>query len=80
MVAIKNHPEGSLLYGDEGILRSDKTTIVERGLLERFDEFERLAKAFRKKAEESILYDDLDQERVEEMHLFYSAEEFEEFE
>jgi len=80
MVAIKILQEGMLLYGDEGIFRSVKTTIGERGLLERFDEFERLAKAFRKKAEESILYDDLDQERVEEMHLFYSAEEFEEFE
>jgi hypothetical protein len=80
MVAIKILQEGMLLYGNEDLYHTIKTIIEERGLLERFDEFERLANVFRKKAEESILYDNLDQARVEEMHLFYSAEEFEEFE
>jgi hypothetical protein len=80
MVAIKILQEGVLLYGNEDLFRTVKTIIEKKGLLERFDEFERLAKAFRKKAEESILYDDLSQAAVEEMHLFYSAEEFEEFE
>ncbi|HOE16570.1 MAG TPA: hypothetical protein PLX02_03765 [Syntrophorhabdaceae bacterium] len=80
MVAIKILQEGVLLHGDEELFRAVKKIIKEKGLQERFDEFERLAKVFRKRAEESILYDDLDQAAVEEMHLFYSAEEFEEFE
>lgn len=80
MVAIKILQEGMLLYGSEDLYHTIKKIIEERGLLERFDVFERLAKVFRKKAEESILYDNLDKARVEEMHLFYSAEEFEEFE
>jgi len=80
MVACKILQEGVLLYGNENLYHTIKAIIKENGVLEKLDEFERLAKIFREKAEESILFNDLDKAKVEEMHLFYSAEEFEEFE
>jgi energy-coupling factor transporter ATP-binding protein EcfA2 len=80
MVAGKIIQEGVLLYGSENLYRTIKTIIQENGVLEKLDELKRVAKIFREKAEESILLNDLDKTTVEEMHLFYSAEEFEEFE
>lgn len=80
MVACKILQEGVWLWGSEAIFHSVKTLLRQRGVLERIDEFERAARLFRKNAEESILVHDLDEARVEEMHLFYSVEEFEEFE
>ena len=80
MVAIKILQEGLLVYGSEDLFHAVKTIIEENGLPEKLDELERLAKLFRKKAEESILDNSLDKEEIKEMHLFYSAEEFEEFE
>jgi hypothetical protein len=80
MVAIKILQEGLLLYGNESLYRTIKTIIQENGIPERLDELEMLAKISRNKAEESILGNSLDREKIKEMHLFYSAEEFEEFE
>lgn len=80
MVACKILQEGVLLYGNEYLYHTIKTIIKENGVLEKLDEFVRLARIFREKAEESILFNDLDKAKVEEMHIFYSAEEFEEFE
>lgn len=80
MVAMKILQEGLLVYGSEDIYRSVKTIIQEKGLPEKLDELEKLAKIFRHKAEKSILDDSLDKEKIKEMYLFYSAEEFEEFE
>ena len=80
MVASKILQEGVLLYGSECLYHNIKTILRENGVLEKLHEFERTAKIFRERAEESILLNDLDKAKVEEMHLFYSAEEFEEFE
>jgi len=80
MVAIKILQEGLLVYGSEELFNAVKTIIQQNGLPEKLDELERLAKIFRKKAEESILDNSMDKEKIKEMHLFYSAEEFEEFE
>jgi hypothetical protein len=80
MVAIKILQEGVLLYGSERLLHTVKTILEEEGLTEKLEELERLANIFRKEAEELILNSSLDRAQVEEMHLFYSAEEFEEFE
>jgi hypothetical protein len=80
MVAVKILQEGLLLYGSENLYHTIKTIIQENGLPEKLDELERLAEIFRNKAEESILDNSLDKEKIKEMHLFYSAEEFEEFE
>jgi len=80
MVAIKILQEGLLIYGNEDLFHTVKAIIEENGLPERLGELERLAKIFRKRAEESILDNSLDKEKIKKMHLFYSAEEFEEFE
>ena len=80
MVAIKILQEGLLLYGSEDLFRAVKTIIRENGLIEKLDELERQAETFRKKAEESILENSLGKEKIQEMRLFYPAEEFEEFE
>jgi len=80
MVAIKILQEGLLVYGSEDLFHNVKIIIEENGLPEKLDELERLAKIFRKKAEESMLENTLDKEKIKEMHLFYSTEEFEEFE
>jgi hypothetical protein len=80
MVAIKILQEGALLYGSENIYHTVKTIIQENSLPEKLEELEELANIFRNKAEKSILDDSLTKEEIKEMHLFYSAEEFEEFE
>jgi hypothetical protein len=80
MVAIKILQEGLLLYGSENLYQSIKAIIQDNGLPEKLDELERLARIFRNKAEESILDNTVDKDKIREMHLFYSAEEFEEFE
>ncbi len=80
MVAIKILQEGMLVYGNEDLFRTVKTIIEENGLIEKLNELEERAKLFRKKAEDSILDDSMDKEQIKEAHLFYSAEEFEEFE
>jgi hypothetical protein len=80
MVAMKILQEGWMLYGSQNLYHTVKTIIQENGLPEKLDELERLAKLFRNKAEESILDNRMDKDKIKEMHLFYSAEEFEEFE
>jgi hypothetical protein len=79
MVAIKILQEGLLVYGSEDLFHSVKAIIKENGLPEKLDELETLAEVFRNKAENSILDASLDKEEIKKMHLFYSAEEFEEF-
>ncbi len=80
MVAMKILQEGVLIHGSRELFGEIKGMIEEKGLLARLSELEGLAETFRRKAEESILYEGLNKEAVERMHLFYSAEEFEEFE
>jgi len=80
MVAIKILQEGLLVYGSEDVFHTVKRIINENRLAEKLDELEGLANIFRSKAENSILDGSLDKEEIKRMHLFYSAEEFEEFE
>ncbi len=80
MVAVKILDEGVFLHGSEEIFRAVKDIIRERGLDGRLAELEARAHVFRSRAEMSILDGSLNGEKIKETHLFYSAEEFEEFE
>jgi len=80
MVAVKILREGLLVYGSEELFYTVKKIIDENGLPEKLDELQRLAELFRRKAEESLLGNTMDKEEIKKLHLFYSAEEFEEFE
>lgn len=80
MVAVKILREGVLVYGSETLFYTVKKIIEENRLPERLDELQRLAELFRTKAEEAILGNTMDKEEIRKQHLFYSAEEFEEFE
>jgi hypothetical protein len=80
MVAVKILDEGVFLHGSEEIFRAVKDIIRERGLDGRLAELEARAHVFRSRAEMSILDGRLNGEKIKETHLFYSAEEFEEFE
>jgi len=80
MGAVKILDEGVFLHGSEEIFRAVKDIIHERGLDSRLAELEARAHVFRLRAELSILDGSLNGEKIKETHLFYSAEEFEEFE
>ncbi|MBP1747845.1 MAG: hypothetical protein H6Q52_384 [Deltaproteobacteria bacterium] len=80
MVVIKILDEGQLLAGSEHIYRTVKSILEENGLPGKVRSFEDRALVFRKKAEELILSDSADEKMIKDMHLFYSTEEYEEFE
>ena len=69
-----------MLYGSERLFYSVKKILEENRLPEKLDELQHLAELFRRKAEESILGNTMDKEEIKKLHLFYSAEEIEEFE
>ena len=80
MVAVKILDEGQFLAGSEEIYKKVKSMLEERGLPRKLKELEEGAVSFRKKAEELILSDSIDEKMIKDMHLFYSTEEYEEFE
>lgn len=80
MVACKILQESILIHGSEVMFAKVKSIIEQSPAPKKLEEFEAIAAGFREKAEQSILFDGLGEAEVEEMHLFYSAEEFEEFE
>jgi len=80
MVAVKILDEGVLLYGSEKVFGDVKKILEEKDLPHRLHDLEVLAHYSRLAAEASILNDNLDVGTIRKMHLFYSAEEFEEFE
>ena len=80
MVAVKILHEGILLGGSESLFGIVKSLLEEHGLRRRMEELEERAAVFRKNAEELILRDNADEKMIKDMHLFYSAEEYEEFE
>jgi hypothetical protein len=80
MVAIKILDEGRLLGGSEDIYRAVKSMLDEHDLPRRLKELEKNAISFRRRAEELILSDSIDEKMIKDMHLFYSTEEYEEFE
>lgn len=79
-VAIKILHEGVLLYGSEELFDTVKTILKDHGLDERLGELERQARTHREDVEEALLNDRLDKETIRNTHIFYSADEFEEFE
>jgi hypothetical protein len=80
MVACKILQEGTLLYGSDKIFQRVKRMLRETGVSEKLAAMEKQALSFRNEAEQYLLYDDLEKLRDGEAHLFYPAEESEEFE
>lgn len=80
IVACKILHEGTLLYGSEKIFHSVKTLLKEHGIIQKLNDMEKRAKVFRKGAEEYLLLQDPHKIREENLYLFYSSEESEEFE
>ncbi len=80
MVAIKILDEGRLLGGSEDLFGAVKSILDEHGLPQRLKDLEKNAISFRRRAEELILSDSIDEKMIKDMHLFYSTEEYEEFE
>lgn len=80
MVAVKILVEGQYLGGSRVLYEAVKSVLEENDLPRRLKSLEERAAAFRKKAEDLILSDSLDEKMIKDMHLFYSTEEYEEFE
>ncbi len=80
MVAVKILDEGQFLDGSPEIYHTVNAILEENGLPSRLKALEERAAHFRKKAEELILSDSVDEKMIKDMHLFYSTEEYEEFE
>jgi hypothetical protein len=80
MVACKILQEGMLLYGSEDLFHTIKNMLYEYGVTEKLNNLEKTAIALRKDVEEYLLGSDLNKTKREDLYLFYSAEESEEFE
>ena len=80
MVACKILHEGTLLYGNENLFGTLKVLLREHGVSQRLAELDKKARDFRKNAEAHLLLRDLEEIKEESLHLFYPAEESEEFE
>ncbi|MBN2468808.1 MAG: hypothetical protein JXD19_11740 [Deltaproteobacteria bacterium] len=79
-VACKILQEGLFLYGSANTFRAIKIMLSESGIARSLEELEKQAAAFRARAEEYLLAARPDGEVEEDLHLFYPAEESEEFE
>ncbi len=80
MVACKILREGKLLFGSEQLFQAIHGILEEHGAIRKLDELEDTARMFRKKAEEALLHRTPAELAADGMHLFYPAEESEEFE
>ncbi|MBM3294918.1 MAG: hypothetical protein FJY82_10380 [Candidatus Aminicenantes bacterium] len=80
MVAVKILHEGLLLDGSRELFEAVKAILRENGLPARLEELEKSAAVSRENAEEMLRTGRLDDETIKATSLFYSAEEFEEFE
>jgi hypothetical protein len=79
-VACKILQEGTLLYGSEELFHTVKTMLKEHGVIRKLVAMERVAKDFRKEAEEYLLLEEPHTIKEERLYLFYPTEESEEFE
>jgi hypothetical protein len=79
-VACKILQEGTLLYGSEELFHAVKTMLKEHGVIRKLEAMERVAKEFRKEAEEFLLLEEPHKTEEERLYLFYPTEESEEFE
>jgi hypothetical protein len=80
MVACKILHEGTLLFGNVPVFRTVKELLKENAVNEKIEAMEKKAREFRLKAENYLLLDDLEKIKEDRYHLFYPAEESEEFE
>jgi len=80
MVACKILGEGVFLGGSESLFQELKSMLSRQGIVKRLGEMEEKAKSFRQQAEERLLRSHADFLKKEELHLFYTTEESEEFE
>ena len=80
MVACKILHEGRLLSGSQSIFDEIKAMLVSRRLTTRLTEMEVQAKKFRQKSEEYLSNNDLAKISRDDLNLFYTTEESEEFE
>lgn len=80
MVACKILEEGAFLFGSEAIFQKLKFLLRDYGVIDRLKNMEKEAQAFRAEAEEFLLREDPETIRRSGIHLFYPAEESEEFE
>ena len=80
MVACKILHEGALLFGSRSLFEELKTLLLDSGVVAKLDEMESQAIIFRRQAEEHLLHNDPARIIQEDMHLFYTSEEREEFE
>ncbi|MEW6440592.1 MAG: hypothetical protein AB1640_06590 [bacterium] len=79
MVAVKILQEGVLLSGSETLFEEIKAMLVRSGATEKLGQMEAAAKADRQHAEEYLLRADPAHLAKEDLHLFYTGEESEEF-
>jgi uncharacterized protein YllA (UPF0747 family) len=80
MVACKIMYEGTLLYGSEQIFHRVKSMLRDRGVTAKLQAMEKKALLFRSEAEHRLLDEGPEKFEQNEAHLFYPAEESEEFE
>lgn len=80
MVACKILHEGRQLSGSQSIFDEIKAMLVSRGLTKRLTQMEVQAKKFRQKSEEYLLNNELAKISRDDLNLFYTTEESEEFE
>ena len=80
MVACKILHEGALLFGSRGLFEEIKSMLITCGVVAKLDEMESQARIFRRQAEEHLLHNDPTRIIKEDLHLFYTSEEREEFE
>jgi hypothetical protein len=80
MVACKILHEGTLLQGSQSLFEEIKTMLSDRGVLEKLNEMATKAGIFRRQAEDYLLHTDRMHLIKDDLHLFYTTEESEEFE
>lgn len=79
MVPCKILDESVLLYGSRRLYEAARQVLAERDIPERLAEMERAAQAAREEAERHLLDRPEDALRAEDLYLFYTSEESEEF-
>lgn len=80
MVACKILQEGMLLSGSQSLFDEIRAMLVSRGITEKLEEMEARARMFRRNAEDYLLNTEPSRISREDLNLFYTTEESEEFE
>jgi len=80
MIACKILHEGILLHGSDTLFQTAKSMLDENGVAEKLNAMREEAEKFRQQAEAYLLGEHPDGMENEDLYLFYTAEESEEFE